>query len=65
MATRNYLVTNHVEERKKLKQVWNNMRESKWWQTFHFGVNRPFKQVFQTQKKMFPKISSFVFEKPV
>ncbi len=29
--------------RKKLTQVWNNLRMSKWWYNFHFCVNYPFK----------------------
>ncbi len=28
---------------KKIIQVWNYLRESKWWQNFHFWVNYPFK----------------------
>ncbi len=27
----------------KVLCVWNDMRLSKWWQNFHFGVNCPFK----------------------
>ncbi len=46
MATRNSLVTNHVEERKTIKQVCYEIREGKRWLTFPFGFNRPFKQVF-------------------
>jgi len=30
-------------KRKKLIQVWNNLRVSKWWQNFHFWVEYPFK----------------------
>ncbi len=29
--------------RKKLIQVWNNLKVTKWWQNFHFWVNYPFK----------------------
>ncbi len=29
--------------RKKIIQVWNNLRVSKWWQNFHFWVNYLFK----------------------
>ncbi len=31
--------------RKKLKQVWNDMRVTKWWQTFTFWVNYSFNMV--------------------
>ncbi len=31
--------------RKKLIQVWNDTRVSKWWQKFYFWVNYPFKGI--------------------
>ncbi len=30
-------------QQKKLIQVWNNLKVSKWWQNFHFWMNFPFK----------------------
>ncbi len=31
--------------RKKLKQVWNDMRVTKWWESFTFWVNYSFNMV--------------------
>ncbi len=53
---------NHVEERKKIKQVSYEISEGKRWLTFPFGFNRPFKLFFfQTQTKIFWEISFFFF----
>ncbi len=38
--------------RKKLIQVWNDMRVSKWWQHFHFWVNYSFKYCKNNNKKI-------------
>ncbi len=34
--------------KKRLIQVWNDMRVSKWWQNFHFWVNYSFKVSLST-----------------
>jgi len=50
MGSINRLITNILQniflclqQKKKIIQVWNNLRVSKWWPNFHFEVNYSFK----------------------
>ncbi len=53
---------NHVEERKKIKQVCYEISEGKRWLTFPFGFNRPFKLFFSnTNEDILGNIFFFLF----
>ncbi len=45
-------------QQKKLMQVWNNLRVSKWWQNSHIWVNYPFKNHWSMSLKQTNKSTS-------